>query len=394
MKRPREKLVLDDRQVALIKALMRDEKYNDQMVLSIFSHLGRTINHREIGYIRKNTLKYAHIDPASDTDCAVFLTNYRRALIDIKRSGALPQDSYFPRVLQAREAMLAAISTFNNPNMNFKAEIFITNAMIAWTYLLHASYADKGIAHQYENEKTNCGQPKYFDLSKCIRLDQCPLDGATKANLNYLLELRHEIEHRMADGIDDAISSKIQACALNFDHYIGELFGEEYRIQANLPRSIQLSEISVDQRKAMKGKSNLPNTVEAVNKAIEDKLSEEERNDPRYAYRVYLVPKASNRANNSDEAIEFVHPNSEKGEALQVTLKEVEKRKYLPSVVVKLMRGEGYRWFRQHELTLFARAVDAKNPKKGFGVELGQRWFWYEHFLPVVREHCAKRGKN
>lgn len=43
-------------------------------------------------------------------------------------------------VKKAREAMLAAVQIYNNPQVTFKAESFITLAVIGWTYLLHAYY--------------------------------------------------------------------------------------------------------------------------------------------------------------------------------------------------------------------------------------------------------------
>lgn len=390
--RLKQRLVLEQREVALIKALINEEKYNDQEVQAIFSHLGRSINHREIGFIRKNVLKYSHVDASKPIERREFLAAYKSALIGVKRAGAAPREAHFDLLLQAREAMLAAISVFNNPNINFRTEIFITNAVIAWTYLLHAYFLRQNVTYQYQNEQTPGGQPKYFELGRCLRLEASPVDRATKTNLEYLLELRHEIEHRMADDIDTAVSGKIQACALNFDHYLSLLFGEEYRIKANLPYSIQLSAISIDQRRGMKANAALPLAVEVVNRAFEARLSAEELNDPRYSYRVYLIPKTANRLGGADEAVEFIHPDSAKGEALQVALKEVEKHKRLPTEIVKLMRADGYRWFRQHELTLCVRELDAKNPKKGFGVELGKRWFWYEHFIDQVRSYCKKRG--
>lgn len=195
------------------------------------------------------------------------------------------------------------------------------------------------------DEVTPGGRNKLYELGKCLRLHECPLDKLTSSNLEYLIELRHEIEHRMADGIDIAVSAKIQACAINFDHYIAKLFGEEYRINASLPFSIQLSEITLDQRKAMKARGALPRVVETLNKTFQERLTSEELNDPRFGYRVYLIPKMANRSAGSDEAIDFVHPKSDKGEELQMALKEVEKKKLLPSTVVKQMRQEGYRWF-------------------------------------------------
>ena len=41
-------------------------------------------------------------------------------------------------VKKAREAMLAAVQLYNNPQVTFKAESFITLSVIGWTYLLHA----------------------------------------------------------------------------------------------------------------------------------------------------------------------------------------------------------------------------------------------------------------
>lgn len=43
-------------------------------------------------------------------------------------------------IRKGREAVLAAVQVYNNPNITFKAETFITLAVIGWTYLLHAYY--------------------------------------------------------------------------------------------------------------------------------------------------------------------------------------------------------------------------------------------------------------
>lgn len=387
------KLVLSNSEIALIKSFTDADGYNDQMVQAIFSHLGRTINHREIGVIRRGGLKYAGVDAATKDERDRFLDKYSRALVSLKRCGAMIAEVHFELVRQSGEAMLAAISVFNNPNITFRTEIFITNAVIAWTYLMHAHYSREKVRYHFD-EITPGGRNKLYELGKCLRLPECPLDRPTVSNLEYLIELRHEIEHRMADGIDVAVSAKIQACAINFDRYIAKLFGEEYRINTNLPFSIQLSEITLDQRKAMKARGGLPSVVETLNKAFQERLTPEELNDPRFGYRVYLLPKTANRPAGADEAIDFVHPKSDKGEEFQIALKEVEKKKLLPSTVVKQMRQEGYRWFSQHHLTLFARSANAKDPKKGMGVNLANRWFWYESVLPLVRAHCEKQGKN
>lgn len=39
---------------------------------------------------------------------------------------------------KSREAALAAVQIFNNPQITFKSEMFIVLMNIAWTYMLHA----------------------------------------------------------------------------------------------------------------------------------------------------------------------------------------------------------------------------------------------------------------
>ena len=77
-------------------------------------------------------------------------------------------------------------------------------------------------------------------------------------NLDFLLELRHEIEHRSTTRIDDAISAKLQACCLNFNDAIKTLFGPQYGLERRLPIALQFVTFSADQRVALKRSSTLP----------------------------------------------------------------------------------------------------------------------------------------
>jgi hypothetical protein len=49
---------------------------------------------------------------------------------------------------KAREAMLTAVQVFNNPQIEFKSELFIVTTVIAWTYLLHAFYRKRRVEHR------------------------------------------------------------------------------------------------------------------------------------------------------------------------------------------------------------------------------------------------------
>ena len=44
-----------------------------------------------------------------------------------------------------------------------------------------------------------------------------PLEKGVKQNLEFLIALRHEIEHRCTNRIDEAVSAKLHACCINFN---------------------------------------------------------------------------------------------------------------------------------------------------------------------------------
>ncbi len=137
-------------------------------------------------------------------------------------------------IRKSREAMMAAVQTYNNPSLSFKAETFITLAIISWTYLLHAFYRKEKIEYRYYEKvgkvnrynRTKYGAYKHWELERCVNDVKCPLDFDTKANLKFLIGIRHEIEHQMTNRIDEYLSAKLQACAINFDYYITLLFGK------------------------------------------------------------------------------------------------------------------------------------------------------------------------
>jgi hypothetical protein len=52
-------------------------------------------------------------------------------------------------IKKSREAILTAVQIYNNPQITFKSETFITLAIIAWTYLMHAYYRGQGIEYRY-----------------------------------------------------------------------------------------------------------------------------------------------------------------------------------------------------------------------------------------------------
>jgi hypothetical protein len=381
-------------EIALIKAMIADGRWpNDQDILAYFTRPTRSINHRAIAEIRTGK-KHTAIKAAAADDLEGFLASWPE--IDAETGLSLRGDEL---LVKAREAMISAVHTFNSAGLTFRSELFIVTAVIAWTYLLHAWFKREGIDYRHTKNqngqkvvsKTPSGADKFWELGQCLKEPRCPVEQGAKDNLTFLLELRHEIEHRSTNRIDDAVSAKLQACCINFNDAIKNLFGAQYALERRLPIALQFVTFSPDQRAILKKASGLPRNVEIMMDGFEGRLTPEQQVDPRYAFRVFMVGRTANRAPSADLAVEIVPPGSEVAEKFNIALKEVEKKKYLPSEIVNQMKVEGWDRFTMDSHTKLWKKLDAKNPAKGYGaVAVGKTWCWYETWLNRVREECEQ----
>lgn len=306
---------------------------------------------------------------------------------------------------KSREAMLTAVQLFNNPNILFKSENFIILSIISWMYLMHAHFREQKIEYRYFRQankkrifdRTKKGAYKYWELERCLDDEKCSIDKVTKANLKFLIGLRHEIEHQMTTRIDDYLSARFQACCLNYNEYIKKYFGGNYGIDKHLSFSLQFSTIKEEHANQLRNFSDLPANISAYINDYDDMIDDAEFNDIRYSYRVLYVPKSVNHKGQADKVIEFIPANSPEAETLNkelVLIKEREKSKYLPSKVVQIMKNKGYSSFSISSHTDFWQRFDAKNPKYKYGVEVEKKWYWYDSWIVKVEEECQKLYKG
>ncbi|WP_147023410.1 DUF3644 domain-containing protein, partial [Microvirga aerophila] len=242
--------------------------------------------------------------------------------------------------------------------------------------------------------KTKHGADKYWELEKCLEHAASPVDKHTKNNLLFLITIRHEIEHQMTSRIDDALSAKLQACALNFNRYIKRLFGDGTKLDGELASAIQFSAFTLDQQKLLFRERDLPANILAAQKSFEEGLSADDYNNERYAFRIALVQKTVSNRGTADDVIEFVKSGSEESEAInRYLLKEVEKQKFRPGKVVEIVRAAGYPKFNMHHHTQLCNKLKARDPKNNWGTKLSDNmWYWYEGWIEKVKEHCAEAG--
>jgi hypothetical protein len=283
----------------------------------------------------------------------------------------------------------------------FKSESFIVLMVIAWTYLLHAYYRSKRVEYRYYQQKakkrvfdrTKRGAYKYWELERCLNEEKCPLDKDTSNNLRFLIGLRHEIEHQMTMALDNFLSARYQACALNYNTFLKKFFGKRQGIEDHLTYSIQFMQLADEQVTGPLPAVDIPPRLIAYIADFDKALTHDEYNSPKYAYRLLFHKKLVNRAGQADRVIEFLDPNSEAAKAIDKEFwvkKEVERPKFRPSDVVKAVQSAGFKKFRlfpQH--VDMWKAEDAKKPGKGFGVEVAGVWYWYQSWIDRCVELCA-----
>lgn len=214
---------LEDWEVSLIKGMMTHTKemkaylkevktykdsWTDQDILAHFSRPERTINNGRLSEIRQALESKTDTgNPAIDRFRPQPIASWE----EVRAFLAAPPP-FDPRtgldfakdelIIKAREAMMLAVQGYNSTAIRFKTETFVVHAIIAWTYLL-LTYCQRNEIDCYHRNKngevvrTRQGKEKFMELSALLALPECPIDSeAVKANLKYLIELRHEIEHR------------------------------------------------------------------------------------------------------------------------------------------------------------------------------------------------------
>lgn len=275
---------------------------------------------------------------------------------------------------------------------------------IAWTYLLHAYYRERGVEYRYCRQgpkrkvfdRTKHGAYKYWELERCLNEANSPVDGDTANNLRFLIGLRHEIEHQMTKALDSWLSGRYQACALNYNHYLKKLFGKKHGLDDLLTFSIQFLELSEEQVGGPRPEAVIPQRLRAYIAEFDAELSHEEYNSAHYSYRMLFKRKLVNRPGQADRVVEFIDPDSDLARTIDKEYwvrKDVERPKFRASDVVVKVNSAGFESFRvQPEHVRLWQGEDAKNPSRGYGVEVQGAWYWYQSWVDRCIELCKAAG--
>ena len=307
-------------------------------------------------------------------------------------------------VSKSRDAALCAIKVFNDPAITFKSETYIVLMVIAWTYLMHAYFRRRGIEYRYFTlqggrrrfERTKHNAYRYWELERCLKSAESPVDPLAATNLRFLIGLRHEIEHQMTRALDAYLSGRYQACAINFNEHIKRLFGVRHGLDRDLAYTIQFLALSNDQIAGPTPDIQIPARLNAYITQFDDDLSKAELNSPAFSYRLLFTRKLANRPGQADRVVEFIDPRSDLGKTIDKEYwvkKEVERAKFRAKDVVRAVREAGFESFRIHsEHTELWKAEDARNPAKGYGVMVQGTWYWYQLWIDRCIALCSAAG--
>ena len=342
-------------------------------------------------------------DGSPTTQVTQFVTTDQEEETVPRRKGS-PGSLTSELVAKAKEAAMAAVRVYNDPLTRFKSETYIVLMVIAWTYLLHAYYRTKRIDYRYftqgpkrkKYDRTKRGAHKFWELERCLLDVACPVDKDTVNNLRFLIGLRHEIEHQMTRALDGFLSGRYQACAMNFNRYLKQLFGKQHGLDQHLSYSIQFMQLAADQLEHPIPEPDIPDRLRSFVREFDAGLTHDEYNSERYSYRLLFKQKLVNRPGQADRVIEFIDPKSELAKEIDKEYwvkKEVEKPKFRAKDVVAAVRKAGYPRFRMFpDHLVMWRAEDAKNPGKGLGVDVQGSWYWYQPWVDRCISLCNAAG--
>lgn len=295
----------------------------------------------------------------------------------MSQKNANSQDPYKPQleenveglVIKARESALLALDIYNRPLASFKSEGFIVMMVIAWTSLLHAIFEREGISYYYQNKdgenKQIDNEPKCWELNKCISVFYKGQNNPITLNIDFMIGLRNKIEHRFIPKIDNHISGECQALLLNFDELLTDQFTNYYSLKELLVFPLQTSNLrsnsATEVVKKFQGKHY--DSVKEYIDVYRNGISDDIYNDPKYSFRVFLMPKTGNHRNTSDISMEFIPYDVNKKEDMESLQKHItiikEKNvqvanqgKFKPSTIVKAVKAQINKPFSMHNHTM------------------------------------------
>ena len=287
------------------------------------------------------------------------------------------------RLVKSREAMLLAVQVFNSPSTKFRAETFSVLAVIAWTYLI-LEFAERN------DLPTTRKNGEAISLADFLKFPKCPFSEGISNNLKAVIKIRDSVEHSLIGPHIGEWIGVFQACCVNYEAKLVELFGERLSLSNDLAFSLQFSGLSLEQSETMINAS-LPQSINAINSEVFDKLTEEQKADQEFQFSVVYTTVAGPK---SSSFVRFISPESAEGEEVKNVLVKhkpsAQTHPYLAGQVVDEVKKRTGKKFNQHDHTTAWRE---KNVRPAGGAAKPERSnLDYCFYNPTYKSYTYNEG--
>lgn len=209
---------------------------------------------------------------------------------------------------------LIAVEFYNTTGERRSLEGFVVHMHLAWLYLLQAEFTrdDIDFRHWAKDDKGRLrivridGEPKTWELATCVKQRWPAANEPIRRNLEFFIGLRNKIEHRYQDAIGAAVAGHAQAMILNYETELVGAFGADEGLADRLRFPVFVTSLipsGVDAIRRLR--ANLPARATRYINDFHEYLDQGVAADPRFEFRVHLVPQLGPRAS-SDLAVNFV----------------------------------------------------------------------------------------
>lgn len=249
------------------------------------------------------------------------------------------------RLIKSREAMKLAVSVFNNPSFQFRAESFSMLANVAWTYFALEYSARNGLPTKRKNGKA-------ISLSDFLNSKDCPFPEGVEKNLRAVVKIRDATEHTVLGPYDEEWIRIFQANCLNYENQLTQCFGARLSLSSEISFALQFSGLKIGQVHQM-SKASLPEKIKAINSDIFGALTDEQKDDLEFQFSVVYTTVESSK---SKAAFQFVSPETAEGKEISNVLVKHKPsaitHPYKPGEVVNLVIEKSGKKFTSHQHTL------------------------------------------
>jgi hypothetical protein len=224
----------------------------------------------------------------------------------------ISRHGYRQSLRASKDEALLAVDLYNRAGHRRTLEAFVVHMHIAWLYLLHSQFLKGGRDIRYWDGSSKRrrlirvgGEPKTWDLQRCVE-ERWAEHDPVRQNIQFFIGLRNKIEHRHEAAIAVAISGLAQAHVLNYEEELVNQFGKRESLADELRFPLFLSSLTESGIMALKRlTARIPRRTARYVDLFYGKLDKSVAEDPRFEFRVHLVPKIGPKTK-ADLAISFV----------------------------------------------------------------------------------------